>query len=213
MPDTPYFTSAEFRAFFPNDAAVQALTDDQIDTARGTAEEIIEKACHVAFTPRTKVVTLSGSNGTRISVPLYKVREVTGATVDGVTVDVAKLSLADSSVYYSGWTQGFGNVALSVSHGYDAPPLEIKEAAMTLAKHRAIKGPIDDRAVGVPTDAGIITLATPGQRGSVTGLPSVDQAIQQYRLPAPTSVASVSMTDSGNLYPPDSWLVGWDGRW
>lgn len=196
-----YFTVGEFKAAYPSDTGVQALSAAAIADARALAEEIIERACRVAFVPRAKRLTLSGQNRARLTIPLYRVRAITQATVNGAVVDPASIAQADSSAYRLYWLRGFGNIVVTVEHGYDEPPLEIKEAAMTLTKHRAIKGPIDDRAIGIPTDGGIVTLATPGLRGAVTGLPSVDQAIAQYALADMNSFASVSLSDSGNLYP------------
>lgn len=196
-----YFSTAEFKDAHPNDAEVQALTSSQIQKARQTAEEIIEKACNVAFVPRAKRLTLSGDGRTRLGIPLYKVRRVSAYSIADVVGDTSLVTLEGSSAYRSIWTRGFSNVALTVEHGYDEPPAEIRDAAMTLTYHRAVKGPIDDRAIGIPTDGGIVTLATPGVRGAVTGLPGVDQAIQQYRLP-PIVPMSVPLYDRGNAYPP-----------
>jgi hypothetical protein len=99
-----------------------------------------------------------------------------------------------------------------VEHGYDYPPERIKAAAIMLTFHRAIKGPIDDRATSIPAGeaGGVITLLTPGVGAAITGIPEVDAAIIAHRLPAIGSVSSVPTTDSANTYPSnlDTFAIG-----
>lgn len=210
MPDAPYFTAVEFKAEWPDDDQVQALDDAVIDAKRAVAEEIIEgldteDGCHRAFVPRTETFTLSGDGTTRLSIPRYHLLTVESIEIGGATVSPDNVSIESSSLYRSIWTRGFGNVVVEVTHGLDAPPLAVKEAAMLLTKHRALKGPIDDRATGIQADGGVITLATPGQRGSVTGIPEVDRVIRAYQLPRIKPV-SISVGERGRDYPPMSVL-------
>lgn len=211
--DEPYFTPGEFRARYPENSTAQDLTDDQVNAARATAEEIIEHECHVAFVPRSKMITLSGEGLTRASVPLYLIREITTVTVDDEVVDATAYRIGPGAIYRTtSWNRGVSNVVIELLHGYDAPPRRIKEAAMMLAFHRAVKGPIDDRATSIPAGeaGGTITLLTPGVGNAMTGLPEVDAAIIAHRLPPLGSVSSVPMTDSANTYPSDvdSFAIG-----
>lgn len=202
-PGAPYFTPDEFRAKWPGDADVQALDDDRIDSERLLAEEIIEKACNVAFVPREKTLSLVGEPSTKLALPLYLVRSLTSVTVAGdVVADLSAYRIVRSAIYRpSSWLRR--DVVVTVEHGYDAPPLEIKHAAMLLTKHLAIRGPIDDRATSIPAGeaGGTITLLVPGQNGAVTGIPAVDRAIVAYRLPDPSSVSSVVAGDPVPDYP------------
>jgi hypothetical protein len=84
----------------------------------------------------------------------------------------------------NGWTRGFGNYSISYEHGYSEPPARIRQAALLWAKSVLVKGPIDDRTTSFSNDEGTFSLATPGMRGSWTGIPEVDATIQQYSLTA-----------------------------
>lgn len=199
-----YFSVSEFKARYPNDSTVQDLTASQVAEARRTAEEIIEQACNVAFVPRALTLTVSGQRSTKLALPLYLLRTIESASIDGEVQDVSDYRVAGGAVYrWTSWPRNPSNVAIVVTHGYDFPPRRIKDAAMTLAYHRAVKGPIDDRATSIPAGeaGGVITLLTPGVQGAVTGIPEVDAAILAYRLPDPGSVSSVAAVDSADAYP------------
>lgn len=197
---TPYFTVDEFRTRYDGEAQVDDLSDDQIDAGRVTAEEIIEgldseDGTHVAWVPRTETFTLTRDGRHRLSVPRYKLRELVSVTVDGVEwTDISDITVESSSLYSVRWPRR-GPIVVTVTHGADQPPGELRDAAMVLAHDRLITGPIDDRATGRLTPEGsVITLATPGLRGAVTGLPGVDQAIANHRKPRITPV-SVSLRE------------------
>lgn len=189
-----YFTVEEFRARYANDSGVTDLEDEQIDEHRATAEEIIEGlddetndgGCHQAFVLRSESFDVWGSS--RIEIPRYRVRSIESLTIEGDSQDIQGLWLDGRAILGGGWD---GPLSVTVTHGWDAPPRRIKEAAMILTYQRAITGPIDDRAIGRVTPEGsILNLATPGMRGAVTGIPEVDAAIRQFRKKRirPTSV-------------------------
>lgn len=202
-----YFSVGEFRNRYSDDAAAAALTFDQIADARATAEEIIEgldaeEGCHQAFVLRSETFDLPGAH--RMTIPRYRVRSVDAVTVDGENEDPELLWLDGNSVC---GVRARGPVLVTVTHGWDAPPTRIKDAAILLAYHRAAKGPIDDRAIGrVSPDGTLINLSTPGMRGAVTGIPEVDAAIRAYQKPRirPTSVFAGEPDDR----PPGNWRMG-----
>lgn len=207
----PYFTVSEARAKYP---ALADKTWDEVADARSVAEEIIEHECHVAFVPRAKKFTLSGEGKTRASIPLYLIRAIQSVTVDGDVQDVdTSYRIGTGAIYRTAtWRQDISNVVVIVEHGYDLPPQRIKDAAMMLTYHRAVKGPIDDRATSIPAGeaGGVINLLTPGVGAAITGLPEVDAAIIAHRLPAIGSVSSVPTADSANTYPSelDTFAIG-----
>lgn len=193
-----YFAAKEFKDKYPDDQKVQGLSFNQIAAARAKAEEIIERACHVAFVPRPKALTLSGQGESVLALPLYMIRRVIYAAVDGQAQDISQCIVGPGGIYRRTppFPLGVRNTELVLEHGYDQPSDWLKDACMTLAFHRAIKGPVEDRAVSVPAgDAGgTITLLTPGVGGAVTGLPDVDEAIAEHALPDPLSVGQFSTT-------------------
>lgn len=199
-----YFTVSEARAKYSD---LQDKSWDEIAGARALAEEIIEgleseDGCHQAFVPRAETFDLPG--GHRMQVPRYRVRSIDAVTIDGEAADPDILWLDGNNIFGAPWR---GPVNVTVTHGWDLPPARIKDAAITLAYHRLVKGPIDDRAIGrLSPEGSLINLSTPGMRGAVTGIPEVDAAISQYRKRRirPTSVFAGEPRDTT----PGNWTEG-----
>jgi hypothetical protein len=167
---------------------LSAKTAAQITEKRTLVEELLENACGVAFVPRYGKTTISGNGRSTIMLP-PRTTAIRSVTLDGVSIGATALAtikvLASGEVYYpSWWTAGYANYEIAYEHGYSDGPerMAAGDAALTWAKMLLLSGPIDDRATGTATEFGNITLATPGMRGSVSGIPSVDQFIQSYNL-------------------------------
>jgi hypothetical protein len=161
-------------------------TPAQIIEKRTLVEGLLEKACGVAFVPRYGKVLLSGNGRSTILLP-PRVTAIRSVLVDDVAVTDASTIrlLASGEAYYPNWwTAGYANVVVAFEHGYSdgSERMAAGDAALSWAKMLLLKGPIDDRATGQVSEFGNITLATPGMRGSVSGIPSVDQFIQSYNL-------------------------------
>lgn len=158
----------------------------KIIEARTMVETALEDACEVAFVPRYGKVTVSGYGLSTIRLPA-RVRSIRSVKLDGVAVSSTDLAtirtLPTGEVYFpSYWTRGFANYVIAFEHGHDYPPPRVSQAALTWAKAFLVKGPIDDRTTSMSTDDGTFSLATPGLRGSFTGIPEVDAVINQYSL-------------------------------
>jgi hypothetical protein len=191
VPGAPYFTVAEFRARYP-DITSSVKTDQEIEDARALAEEAFEHACEVAFVPRTVTgEKVSGIGSGSLVLQWPRIRSVTAVSVDGTAFtsdQLALLQFGAGSVVSYGWRtpgwfcRGIGNVTVSYEHGYDSPPLRVKQAVMMLTREWLVQGPVSDRAIQEisPGDGGTINLLTPGLRGSVFGLPEVDVTVAQY---------------------------------
>lgn len=78
-----------------------------------------------------------------------------------------------------------GRIVIEYEYGKPEVPVRIKEAALKRAKYSLVSGQsrIDERAtvMNIP-DFGNFVLATPGVRGSLTGIPEVDVVLQDYVL-------------------------------
>lgn len=195
---TPYFTVSELRARYP-DITEARWSDDDVEEMRDTAESAIEEACGVAFTPRTETVTLSGSGSLLLELGRPRLRTVASATDSGDAMTLTDLAIVPpSSAYLPGtWTSGVSNLSVTFTHGYDSPPLRVKQAAMMLTKAWLVQGPIDERLMSVATEEGILRQATPGFSGSEFGIPEVDQVVKRYRWPA-AQIGSVSLVSPEN---------------
>jgi hypothetical protein len=151
---------------------------------RTLAEQALEDLCNVAFVPRYTVETVTGGPDFLTSKP--KVRAIRSVSIDGV----------DRSDMFASNFQATGRVESSVAtarqmtaqigyeHGYDEPPLRVRQAALLLAKNWMVRGPLDDRVTALQTQDGIFPMMTPGVRGSLTEIPEVEAVIQIYGYPA-----------------------------
>lgn len=174
--DARALTALQSASTYP-DAAILAM--------RTVAEQAIEDACGIAFVPRYRRETLSGTGGTRMLLSQTKVRSIRAVTVDGTAYTAGELAevsaYAGRAIYRAGgFTYGTANVVVAYEHGHSYPPARIGRAALMLAKRWLVDGPIDDRATSLITEDGTFALVTPGVRGAFTDVPEVNAAIQQY---------------------------------
>lgn len=172
--DEHYFTLAELRA----EQDIVPYGDSAIEPNRELAEQVIERACGVAFIPRRRieVSTIGASGRIYLLQPKVRVIEAVNDGNDWTSEQVLALAGSLRGVQWAPGTQ----VTVTYTHGYDAPPLRIRRAAMLATRVWTTKGPVDDRATQIATDGATINLATPGVLGSVTGIPEVDAAIAQH---------------------------------
>ena len=183
----PYFTIAEARAL-EELADVNEYPPEAIASHRTLAESAIEEECGRAFVPRYARERLSGRGSARLLLSGRHLRQIRDVTIGGTALTSPQVEevVADGRELYRpyGWDVGTRNVVVGYEHGLDYPPPRLARAALILAKNWLVKGPIDDRAVSIPAgDAGgVISLATPGVRGAVFGIPEVDLVVQRYRV-------------------------------
>jgi hypothetical protein len=178
------FTIAEAQAR----SGLASKTAAEITEKRTLVESLLEQACAVAFVPRYGTTTINGTGGSTILLPA-RTTAIRAVTVDGVAVaqsyvDTMRL-LGTGELYYpSYFTRGYSNYVIAYEHGYSdgAERLAASEAALTWTKALLVNSPMDDRALTYSTDDASYTMAVPGMRGSVSGVPAVDAFIQQYGL-------------------------------
>lgn len=179
------FTIDQARALKPlNDTTMYPTA--KIIEARTMVESALEDACGVAFVPRFKRQWVSG-NGRSTILLAPKARAIRSVTLDDTAVSNALTDtmrvMPTGEVYYPSWWQtGYANYEVAYEHGYDSPPPRVSQAALLWAKTFLVSGPIDARTTSMSTEDGTFSLATPGLRGSHTGIPEVDAVIQQYAL-------------------------------
>lgn len=181
------FTVAQARASAPLSDTDKFSTQQIID-ARTLVETALEDACGVAFVPRYRRETVNGDGWRHLTLSMPRVSAVRSVSKDGVAFTSDELSAVVPSgtgtIYTAnGFTRGFGNYAIAYEHGWSAPPPRISQAALRWARHiLAGTSQIDERYTSVSNEVGTFSLATPGLRGSITGLPEVDATINEYSL-------------------------------
>lgn len=173
-------------------------TADDIVAARREVEDEFETICGVAFVPRYRRVTLSGTGSTRLLLddPVIRtVRSVRSYSDWGAasytelsTDELADIQYDDVGVLTGAtWVYGTRNLVVEYEHGYDRPPAEIKRAAITRLRARLnmARSGIPDRATSfVSSDGGTFRLDTPGMYK--TGQPEVDAVLARYSLRIPS---------------------------
>jgi len=185
------FTIEELRAF---DTQITATNypDAKVRDARAQASQRIEDLCGVSFRLRGNRFTLDGSGDEVLYLENFEPRTLVSGTIDGTAL--AGADITDIALYPEGravrktrgsWTQGDRNVVVYYTHGYTQAPLAIRRAAMLLARAILVPFNVPDRATSLSTDEGTFTLSTPGQNGSQTGIPEVDQIVKEHALIVP----------------------------
>jgi hypothetical protein len=158
--------------------------DDEFAGAREIASRSIEDACNVSFRPRYARATVAGSGSTRLLLPRPQLLELLGITVGGEPLDISAIAV-DSVGYLVGaspWRQS--ELVVTYVHGYrnfPAADLPVRD----LAAHLLAKDPTDwnERATAVSNELGSYTLVTPGVRGALFPLPSVNAFVEENRYP------------------------------
>jgi hypothetical protein len=183
------FSIAEARAITPlNDTT--AYTTADIADVRTAVEQAIEQAAGVAFAGRYALERCNGdgSNVLQLKRPLPSI--IRSASIGGTALSVsqlADLTMTPSGAVYSTltyFTWGQNNIVVGYEHGYQDAPMEIRRAAVLLAKMWLVgrRNPIDDRAItfNAGADGGTYSLAVPGRNGSSFGHPDIDVAVDRY---------------------------------
>lgn len=179
-----YVTLTDLRAL-PNLADTTKFTDTELAAAADWFETLFEDYTGVAWVPRT--VTDERHHGTGDLLILDHLRP---RTVDAVraystaTTSVAytPAELADLRLEPSGvirrhtlgsFTSAYGLIAVDYTHGHDAPPPDVVEAAKTAIRAHLIDDYQANRQWAVSTEQGIIRTSQPGPDRPF-GLPEVD---------------------------------------
>lgn len=183
-----YVTVAQVRAL-PNLGDAAKFTDAEITDAISWFETTFEDFTHVAWTPRTRTVTLESNPDGTVTLPdllprrVVSVRTYTGPTAytDFTADELAGIMLAGSGVLRR-WSGRFsGRVEVTYEYGYGAPPSDVVEAAKVAIRDRLLNDNVGNRQYSVQTEAGIVRSSTPGPDRPF-GLPVVDEVANRRRL-------------------------------
>lgn len=188
------FTIREARTF---DGAALESTDSyptvDLQEARARITDAFYQAMGVSHIPRYRRLQVFGSGSAILFLPdlhTTKVQSVeyresgqaTWTAFDQDDLDNVVATNDGRLIYESSSWNSSREYRIAYEHGYDTPPLEIKRAALRLLVSYlgATYSSWDPRATSMSTEAGVISLATPGRAGSIFGLPEVDAIIHRY---------------------------------
>ncbi len=187
-----YFTLYEARNF---DSVIAGDTvkypDEKLEEARLFVETEFERICQRAFVPRGayEQITLDDNTYT-LYLENPEITSITSITVEGVSwmaypfkLDGSRTVRITDGQYFPYSPYGAANIKIEYEYGQPAVPPDIKRAALKRMRSIVIgqTGRIDERATFMTLpDMGSFTLATPGLRGSLTGLPEVDKTLTDW---------------------------------
>lgn len=178
-------------------ADVERYPTARLLAARRTVETEFEAICGVAFVPRYRRVTLTGSGTSSLALPDPMLRVVRSARIysDATTYttltadELAEIRPSDAgtAARQSGvWP--CGTVVVEYEHGFDRPPADVLDVFWVRLRdvlNRSNRGVPDRTATFSPETGGTFSLIVPGQRGSVTGIPDVDVVLSRYSMHVP----------------------------
>lgn len=187
-----YFTISEARAAGPNLDDVVKYPDVLVIRARQAVEEWIEsrKVTGRAFVPRFRTAKVSGNDRQVITLPdsdLRRVRSLGVRTPSGVfyadAIDNLRIDASGRLTTPLGlFVHGVHNVEVTYECGFDAPPERIKTAALFLLREtlKFTKTGAPDPATFQIIEGRVFGVSQPGSRGSRTGIPHVDEALDEW---------------------------------
>lgn len=187
------FTLAQGRASDPSLGSTTKYPLARLVEARLQTEVECEEICDRAFVPRYRRVVLDGSGSTELVLPDSEVRTIRAARVApalgeafvALTAgELAKLAYRPDGrlvrTDYQPWTAGLSNVVLEYECGRDAPPEDLRRAALRRFRSwcNIEKSVIPDRVISYSNDDGDFRLAKPGPWE--TGIADVDAVYARY---------------------------------
>lgn len=142
-----------------------------------------ESFCGVSFVPRYGRDVLDGDGSKAVYLSHSHPRVLEDAFVDSTEVT----DLSDWELYPSGkvyrndagaFASGRRNVVIQYEHGYDAPPEDLREAALVAIRYKLLgdQSGIPERATTMATEVGTFNLALAGANRP-TGIPEVDAVL------------------------------------
>ena len=183
-----YFSIAELRAFDSVLSNTTRYPDSKLKAARLAVESEFEGICGRSFVPRYAREVLYGDGNGVLWLANPEPLRVISCTVNGEDWSAKEFTRPDYNLRVLGlpmweyWPRD-AQVVLEYEYGKPEAPIRIKQAAMKRAKYTLVsdQSRIDERAttMNIP-DFGNFVLATPGMRGSYTGIPEVDVVLQDY---------------------------------
>lgn len=196
-----YFSIGELRAY---DSAFSNLTrfpDELLVTIRDQVEAEFEDICKRAFVPRYYREDAIELDYDEDMIWLEKPEPIRFLSIKQNNVDYTSwyssgylirdknsprgVHVVNSALGVFNYDPLYYPTSVEYEYGLTSVPIPIKEKALKRAKIKLIglNSTIDERALTmILPDIGTVNLATPGQRGSETGVPDIDVVLKKYTL-------------------------------
>lgn len=202
------FSIREARAYGDGGMADQSkYSVDTIAEARNRVTDRLEHICGVSFIPRYEFIThdshtwqdsrlllLRKRNGDP-ALRVTRIRHAATRSFGSTTwTELDATELADAFPLWTGeavressgvWMAGYQNTRVGYEHGFAHVPYDVKRAALMLTRYEVVPSNVNSRALQEQGEFGTVQLATAGKYGSVTGIPDVDEIIQEHMYKVP----------------------------
>jgi len=167
---------------------VNRYPDSTLIRAREALVSEMSDRAGVKFTGGEFTVTLDGTGGTELFLPVGKPRSITKVVVDGTTLSAGELAtiLVDSraGVLYNptGWYSGRLNVVVTGVSGFAQPPGGLAPAIAKGVRYMVVDSPTQDRAISVSSEDGSTSnLMVAGLRGAIFAIPELNMLVETNR--------------------------------
>lgn len=185
-----YFSPDEARKAAPGLDNLDLYPTALVLEIRNEVEQEVERITSRAFVPRYRRVVLETRRDVR--VPDIDVRTVRRVTIDGrqyplradargYLVGLSPEQVGNAGPGY-GWRGSGSELVVEYEHGLDAPPADLKRAALVRFVDRIglAKSGAPERNEYQVIDGQVFTVTQPGVRGSLTGIREVDAVYAAY---------------------------------
>lgn len=193
----PYCTPADVRAVYPALDDTGIYPDALLSTLIDEFEQIAEQYRGTAYLPRTVTETLvvpPGTYWTNLVLKHAPVTAITNFTLDGnavtgYTLDQT-LGRVNNTYLFGQWTNGFGTISITYTHGLTSPPTPILRACKMYVRNaaKADQSGTSRDVLSQSVDGATTRYATPDWKaGRPTGWLDVDRilnSVPDNRVPA-----------------------------
>ena len=186
-----YVDVATIRATDTSLASTTLYPSAKIIAQRAEVERMFESATGVAWVPRFSVKRYSGTGTTSLALDMPKLRRVAwvrvytdGDTYTSFTADeLAAIPANDAGIAVrtdgEWWEPGVNNIEIGWEHGYDAPPADLRKAAII-----ATRMALNATATGIPDRSQTFQMVDGGtivfEANGVTGVKAIDSVLARY---------------------------------
>ena len=168
------------------ESGLSTKTPAELAEARQWFEDRAEDFCGVAFVPRYARDVLDGSGSRKLDLLHARPRSIISAKFDGAVQTTTTWDLYDAGyIITSGGTfpWGYRNIEIIYEHGYDVPPSDIRDAALSAIRSNVLAtaggGGIPAGVTQLITDAGTYNFGRPTRP---FGIREVDDALVARRV-------------------------------
>lgn len=168
----------------PDVGSADKYPNEALRDVRTVVEDLFESYCKVAFVPRLAFADLRGTGSYELRLRGRRIRSIESVVVDDVTI-TGYQTYSTGTVASPAYLPRGSAITVAYTHGMDAPPADVHDAALMYARHRLIdraNRKLSNVRSRIRDGGDVELLSTPDpDRGRPTGLLDVDAILNRYR--------------------------------